>query len=377
MLATADQPAQLRERRLPAARRLLAAPRAAFVPRRERECQQQFVLQQVVHRHFPAGGDPFRTLGLDRIRIHFGLRRRKLKHDLYMQRILEGAEAALAGQLQRAVDLQPERRVPLLLRHTQQYILERPFLRAQRIAQARKIGNRPCPLQLRAGPREFKAVDDRLMRHTAADGIILKNLCQNKAMPSPRPVVLASTSRYRRTLLERLGFPFECADPKTDEAGLPGEAPGATALRLAEAKARAAARRFPQALIIGSDQVASCDGVRLEKPGTHENAVRQLTAMSGKVATFDTAVAVLDAKANSVRTRLVPCRVTFRTLSSATIETYLRKEKPYDCAGSAKAEGLGITLIARIDTEDPTSLVGLPLIALTELLAAAGMPVLG
>jgi septum formation protein len=215
------------------------------------------------------------------------------------------------------------------------------------------------------------------MRHTAADGIILKNLCQNKAMPSPRQLVLASTSRYRRTLLERLGFPFECADPKTDEAALPGEAPGATALRLAEAKARAAARRFPEALIIGSDQVASCDGTRLEKPGSHENAVRQLTAMSGKVATFDTAVAVLDAKANAVRTRLVPCRVSFRTLSSATIETYLRKEKPYDCAGSAKAEGLGITLIARIDTEDPTSLVGLPLIALTELLAAAGMPVLG
>jgi septum formation protein len=196
-------------------------------------------------------------------------------------------------------------------------------------------------------------------------------------MPSPRQIVLASTSRYRRSLLERLGFPFECADPKTDEATLAGETPGATALRLAEAKARAAARRFPEALIIGSDQVASCDGVRVEKPGTHENAVRQLTAMSGKVASFDTAVAVLDAKANTVRARLVPCRVTFRTLSAETIETYLRKEKPYDCAGSAKAEGLGIALIARIETEDPSSLVGLPLIALTELLAAAGVPVLG
>ncbi|MBI1943632.1 MAG: septum formation inhibitor Maf [Betaproteobacteria bacterium] len=196
-------------------------------------------------------------------------------------------------------------------------------------------------------------------------------------MPSLRPLVLASTSRYRRALLERLGLPFECADPKTDEASLPGEAPGRTALRLAEAKARAAARRFPGALIIGSDQVASCDGARLEKPGTHENAVRQLTAMSGKVATFDTAVAVFDARASILKTRLVSCNVTFRTLTSETIEEYLRKEKPYDCAGSAKAEGLGITLIARIDTEDPTSLVGLPLIALTELLAEAGMPVLG
>ena len=196
-------------------------------------------------------------------------------------------------------------------------------------------------------------------------------------MPSPRRIVLASTSSYRRALLERLGFPFECADPKTDEAPLKGEATGATALRLAETKARAAAPRFSDALIIGSDQVASCDGLRLDKPGTHDNAVRQLTAMSGKTAVFETAVALLDAKSSKVRTRLVPCRVTFRPLSPSLIEDYLKKEKPYDCAGSAKAEGLGIALIARIDTEDPTSLIGLPLIALTELLNEAGMPVLG
>ncbi len=196
-------------------------------------------------------------------------------------------------------------------------------------------------------------------------------------MPAPRRVVLASTSRYRRALLERLGFPFECADPKTDEATLENEAPGQTALRLAEAKARAAAARFADALVIGSDQVASCEGLRLDKPGTHENAVRQLTALSGKTASFETAVAVLDTKSSRVLTRLVPCRVTFRPLSARVIEEYLKKEKPYDCAGSAKSEGLGITLIARIDTEDPTSLVGLPLIALSELLAEAGMPVLG
>jgi septum formation protein len=196
-------------------------------------------------------------------------------------------------------------------------------------------------------------------------------------MPSSRRVVLASTSRYRRALLERLGFPFECADPKTDEAPLQGEATGQTALRLAAAKARAAAAKFPDALIVGSDQVASCEGLRLDKPGTHDNAVRQLTAMSGKTALFETAVALLDAKSNKVSSRLVPCRVTFRKLSSSVIEEYLRKEKPYDCAGSAKAEGLGIALIARIDTDDPSSLIGLPLIALTELLNEAGMPVLG
>ena len=196
-------------------------------------------------------------------------------------------------------------------------------------------------------------------------------------MPALRRVVLASTSRYRRALLERLGFPFECADPRTDEAPRAGEQTGQTALRLAEAKARAAAPNYPDALVIGSDQVASCDGLRLDKPGTHENAVRQLAALSRKTATFETAVALLDTKSNQARTRLVPCRVTFRPLSRDTIENYLRREKPYDCAGSAKSEGLGITLIARIDTEDPTSLVGLPLIALSELLSEAGMPVLG
>jgi septum formation protein len=195
-------------------------------------------------------------------------------------------------------------------------------------------------------------------------------------MPSPRRVVLASTSRYRRALLERLGVPFECADPQANESPLPGEAPAAMALRLAEAKARAVALRSPDALIIGSDQVASCEGALLDKPGTHENAVRQLTAMSGKTASFDTAVVVIDTRSGKLGGRVVPCRVTFRDLDNEQIETYLRREQPYDCAGSAKAEGLGITLIARIETGDPTSLIGLPLIALTELLAEAGFSVL-
>ena len=195
-------------------------------------------------------------------------------------------------------------------------------------------------------------------------------------MPSPRQVVLASTSRYRQGLLERLGMPFECADPQLSEGHLAGEAPAATALRLAEAKARAVAIRFPGALIIGSDQVASCDGARLDKPGNHDTAVRQLTLLSGRTASFETAVVVLDAKSSRLNSRVVPCRVRFRQLTPALIEHYLRLEQPYDCAGSAKAEGLGIALIAAIDTEDPTSLIGLPLIALTELLGQAGFDVL-
>ncbi len=196
-------------------------------------------------------------------------------------------------------------------------------------------------------------------------------------MPSTRRVVLASTSKYRRGLLERLGMPFECADPVADESPRGGEAPAATAQRLAEAKARAVAIRYPDALVIGADQVACCDGARLDKPGSHENAARQLALVSGKVATFDTAVAVLDTRTGALQSRVVPCRVTFRTLGAEQIERYLRLDQPYDCAGSAKAEGLGISLIARMETEDPTSLIGLPLIALSDLLRGAGFDVLG
>ena len=196
-------------------------------------------------------------------------------------------------------------------------------------------------------------------------------------MPSPRRIILASTSRYRRALLERLGIPFECADPQADETARPAEARAITAVRLAQAKARAVASSYPDALIIGSDQAASCDGARLDKPGTHENAVRQLTAMSGKTARFDTAVALLDSRSGKLDTKVVACDVTFRRLSAQQIERYLRLEQPYDCAGSAKVEGLGITLIERIETEDPTALIGLPLIALTRMLADAGAPVLG
>ena len=196
-------------------------------------------------------------------------------------------------------------------------------------------------------------------------------------MPSPRRIVLASTSRYRRALLERLQIAFEWADPQADETALPGESASTTAMRLAAAKARSVVPRFPDALVIGSDQVASCNGMRLDKPGNHDNAVRQLTTASGNSADFDTAVVVVDAKTGMLAGRVVRCRVTFRKLSAQQIEHYLRTEQPYDCAGSAKVEGLGVALIERIDTEDPTSLIGLPLIALTELLTQAGAPVLG
>jgi septum formation protein len=189
-----------------------------------------------------------------------------------------------------------------------------------------------------------------------------------------RRLVLASTSRYRKELLQRLGLPFETASPHSDERPLGGEAPEQTALRLAGLKAQSVRAAHRDALIIGSDQVATSGGRTLGKPGDHPTAVRQLKSLSGKSADFHTAVALLDATSGSVQSRVVPCRVHFRTLDDARIERYLQKEKPYDCAGSAKAEGLGIALIARIETEDPTSLIGLPLIALTEMLERAGLP---
>ncbi len=196
-------------------------------------------------------------------------------------------------------------------------------------------------------------------------------------MVQVRKLVLASTSVYRRQLLTRLGLEFECAAPAIDETPGAVESPADTATRLAELKARAPAARHPDALIIGSDQVAALGGERLGKPGDHDSAVRQLRAASGKTVDFHTAVCVLDTRSGRVRGRIVPCRVSFRALSAPEIETYLRREQPYDCAGSAKSEGLGIALIERIETDDPTSLIGLPLIALTALLAESGCPVLG
>jgi 7-methyl-GTP pyrophosphatase len=189
-------------------------------------------------------------------------------------------------------------------------------------------------------------------------------------------LVLASTSPYRRALLERLGIPFSVADPEVAEERRPGEAPEAMASRLAQAKALAVATGFPDSLVIGSDQVAVCDGEILGKPLTHDNAARQLRALSGRDALFHTAVCLHNTRDGSTRLRVVPCRVTFRKLDDATIERYLAREKPYDCAGSAKSEGLGIALIAKMDSDDPSALVGLPLIALVDLLHEQGLNVL-
>ncbi len=194
--------------------------------------------------------------------------------------------------------------------------------------------------------------------------------------PGARPLVLASTSRYRRALLARLGVPFVAVAPDADETPLAGETARETAVRLSEAKARSVAAAHPGALIIGSDQVAECDGRPVGKPGGHDGAVAQLAALSGKTVIFHTGLALLDAKSGQCRSALVDVRSTFRELASAEIETYLRRERPYDCAGSVKSEALGIALFERIESDDPTALIGLPLIRLVSLLREAGIAVL-
>lgn len=189
----------------------------------------------------------------------------------------------------------------------------------------------------------------------------------------PRPLVLGSTSRYRRELLQRLHLPFQVEAPQVDETPRPGETPLDLACRLALAKAQDVAARHPQAVVIGSDQVADLAGEPLGKPGTHERAVAQLRRMSGQCVVFQTAVAVVCQASGYVGQALAPVRVQFRPLDDGEIERYLRLEQPYDCAGSAKSEGLGIALLARIDNDDPTALVGLPLIRTAQLLREAGL----
>ena len=201
----------------------------------------------------------------------------------------------------------------------------------------------------------------------------------NSTHPSPassRTLILGSSSRYRKELLSRLNIPFEVAAPEVDETPLFKETPRDLALRLALAKARAVASKYPEAVVIGSDQVADLEGEALGKPGNHANAVKQLQRMRGKTVIFQTALSVICLATGFEQTDLATVKVSFRDLTDAEIESYLKAEEPYDCAGSAKSEGLGIALLAAIDNDDPTALVGLPLIRTCHMLSAAGVKLL-
>ena len=189
----------------------------------------------------------------------------------------------------------------------------------------------------------------------------------------PRSLILGSTSRYRRELLARLALPFDVAAPDVDETPIAGETPRDLALRLAAAKAQAVAKQFPNAVVIGSDQVPDLNGKPLSKPGNHERATEQLREMRGQTMVFHTAVSVVCLETGFSQIDLAPVRVQFRELNDAEIERYLRAEEPYDCAGSAKSEGLGIALLDSIESDDPTALIGLPLIRTCRMLRAAGI----
>jgi septum formation protein len=195
----------------------------------------------------------------------------------------------------------------------------------------------------------------------------------------PPRLILASSSPYRRELLERLRIPFDVVVPAIDETPLDGESPEETALRLAQSKAHAVAAGLAtgeRALIIGSDQVATYDGHQIGKPGTHDKALAQLQGMRGRDVLFHSALCLFDSRSGEAQTADVITKVRFRDLPDAALDAYLRAETPYDCAGSAKAEGLGIALLDAIDADDPTALIGLPLIALTRMLFTAGYPLL-
>lgn len=192
----------------------------------------------------------------------------------------------------------------------------------------------------------------------------------------PVELILASSSPFRRDLLARLYIPFTCHSPDIDESPLTSERPEDTALRLCQQKARKIAEQYPNALIIGCDQVATLDGLQIGKPGTHANAVKQLQRMRGREVTFHSALCLYNAATGAMQADVVPYVVEFRMLSDAQIENYLHKEQPYNCAGSAKSEGLGIALISRMEGTDPTALIGLPLIRLISMLENEGLSII-
>lgn len=222
-------------------------------------------------------------------------------------------------------------------------------------------------------------VKGRMVRHLSSAALCLKTT-DNKPMthpsvlPTPLGLVLGSSSPYRRELLSRLRLPFVVHSPEVDETPLPHDTPLALAQRLALAKAQAVALAYPAHVVIGSDQVADLHGQPLGKPGNYERATAQLQRMSGQTVQFHTALAVVHAQAGLVLHDVATVQVVFRELAPIDIERYLLAEEPYDCAGSAKSEGLGIVLLDRIDSDDPTALIGLPLIRTARLLRQAGLP---
>jgi len=356
------------------------------MPRRKRQREQHLVF----HERFDAERlgclDRVRSLGI----VGFVLRLSAQHHE---QRagdphvVIEAAQAALALQLKRTGYPEQEQRTVALVTRTAELEIEAALRVDQDIFEALQAGDRDTAAQFLPAARKLEGIDYSGCRHKARmivfPGTRVKD-CGSKrsnyagtySKPGMGPaLVLASSSAYRRALLERLRLSFAVAAPHVDEAPLTGETPEATALRLSEWKARAVGAASPGALVIGSDQVASLDGRPVGKPGNHEAALAQLRAMRGRPVEFHTALCLLDTRSGAVQLENVPTLVQFRDFTDEQAERYLRIDQPYDCAGSAKVEALGIALLARVESADPTALIGLPLIALVRMLEDAGVRV--
>jgi septum formation protein len=364
--------------------------RADVVARHDRRGQQQLVLDQLQqvelaaeHEHVVFG-----------VRIKFGglaLVLDEQEPAVEGQWHLDAFEAALAllGHRRRAAQVQPDLRRATALRA--QLALHAPFHRGGGVKRSFGVTQLEQALEAVEGVAAGKgftgfgegphiqAAGVEFTRFHAAQCTGARRWNNAGMSPSLSPVpalVLASTSAYRRELLSRLRLPFDVLSPEVDETPLPGESPAVLSERLALAKARAVARQRPHAVVIGSDQVAELDGQPIGKPGHHASAVAQLRAMRGRAVVFHTAVAVLRHDTGFEAVRRVPVTVRVRALSDVEIETYLRLEQPYDCAGSAKCETLGIALLDAIESDDPTALIGLPLIVTSALLRQAGLDAL-
>jgi septum formation protein len=309
----------------------------------------------------------------------FALDKKKRTLGIHFDRHRPQAALALEHQTSDSLEVQPHLR--LATPHSTMLTLRLPGDFAFRGAhdgrrrQALELYHRPRPIKRNSRLGESLDVELQRIKIARFHGGSLCGRLHRQFLPMTErpPLILGSTSRYRREMLQRLRLPFDVRSPQVDETPRVGEAPAALALRLALAKANDVASRFPQAAVIGSDQVADLEGHPIGKPGDHARATEQLKAMRGKAVVFQTAVAVVCVARRYEASALVPVTVRFRDLSDAEIEHYLRAEEPYDCAGSAKSEGLGITLLRAIESDDPTALVGLPLIRTCDLLRGAGI----
>ncbi len=344
------------------------------MPGRKRQIEQDLVLDHGQDFQFVLDNDTIHT----RIFIFDIAQIRLILHepqaDLKLQGIFDVPEAALASQMEHAADRKMQQMIAFPIDFAGNRIVNPARVGIQCIGHPVQAGNIDLSAKRPAHTGQFESIDEGLLGHKQAILYFFTFSVKMNGMP-PKKLILASSSIYRRELLERLKIPFEVESPDIDETPFPGERPEETALRLAEQKARKVAQLHQDALVIGCDQVAVLDGVQTGKPYTFENAFAQLKAMRGRKVVFHSALCLYNGKTGRMQSGIVPYSVTFRNYSDERIRNYLEKEEPYHCAGSAKSEGLGIVMIASMEGEDPNALIGLPLIALVAMLESEGIEI--